>query len=233
MQVFSAAEAWIDGAGALDLQHGDLKLHPNNPPGWPDEPCLFWTVSESTGGQHLFHSTWVNLWNKAQFTGLAGGDARVRLGPGSRLAVTYTAWTPEFRKGALPAQIRFVVRNAGTTYVSEFAYTELIDAPRRIELADAASTRWAPVSWTAESFRVPGQLEFRKVEFEDVEAVGWVQQNSGSHLRVYRWNRFEFSAHPQQGAASYARNSKKPDPPGSGFWKSAGIGPISRRLGRL
>lgn len=222
----SAAEAWTSGGGAIDPDHGELKLHPNDPPGWPNEPCVLWKVGETTSGRHLFHSTWVNLWTKAQLT--AAGTPRLRLGTSSHLAVTYTAWVPEFREGALPAQIRFVVRNAGTTYVSEFAWGDLIDQPRRIVLNNPTSTRWAPVVWSGDSFRLPDTLEYQTVVFDDVEAVGWVQQNSGAHLRVYRWNRFECNAESHTGPTSYASRSSRPP-----HVRNAGMAWVMRAAGHV
>lgn len=208
---FTAAEAWTSAdAPILDTGNLYLKLHDNEPPGWPDEPCVMLALSETTGGQQMFHAAWVNLWTKPLFQGMADPHSRIRLGPDARLAVTYTAWSPDFRPGSIAPQIRFLIRNAGTTYISEFAYRDIIDRERRIVLDHPAATRWAPVAWSAESFRIPDALDFQNVAFEDVEAVGFIQQNSGSHLRLSRWNRFEFHTDPASGPTSYAFRSSRP-----------------------
>ena len=194
----------LGDASNVDTKHVYLKLNDNDPPEWPNEPAVFLACTESSQGQQAVHLTWVNLWTKPLFQGMADPSSRVLLSPGSRLAVTYSEWLPESPEPTFPSQIRFIIRNAGITYLSEFVWSQPITQPKSIVLENPASTRWAPVTWTADSFRIPESLAFQQVEFEDVEAVGFVQQNASKFMRLIRWNRFEFHAEPASGPASFA-----------------------------
>lgn len=203
---FSGAEAWTDGAPVLvtDSSSGFMRLHSNNPPGWPDEPCVLWAVGENSSGQHMFHLSWVNVWTKDVFEGMAKSGGRVRAGEEASMAVTINLWLPEFRPEAMPGGVRFIVRNAGQTLVSEFIYRELVDGPTRIELPRLGRARWAVVELAGDSLRLPAAMEFKNMELEDVDAAGFLLYGSGSHSRVIRWSRFELVAEPVAGPTSYA-----------------------------
>lgn len=206
--LYGGAEVWTSGSSILKTGSSSfMRLHSNEPPSWPNEPCVLWSVGESSGGEQMFNLCWVNLWPKALFAGMARPDDRVAAGPGSQLAVEVASWTPEMRPGAESGQVRFIIKQGGQIWVSEYAYFELVSESKRLELDNLEGERWAAVSWTEENFRLPARLEFQKVVWEDVEAVGFVFYGSGSHDRITRWSRFEFSGQPASGPVSYAYRS--------------------------
>lgn len=127
------------------------------------------------------------MFKKSDFAGAPAG--LVELPAGSRFRLNILAWWDvPGQDGAWPVQVRFLVNQAGRYYVSEAAYT--VAKAGKFILPDVAGTRWAPVTLTAREFGLPSDLQFAPVKLDDVQAVGWTGQGSGTYLRRFAVDEF-------------------------------------------
>lgn len=178
---------FTDSASTLSTNTTMMRLHDNNPAGWPNKPSLFWQGSDSSAGKNFFNLSAVFVFKKADFAGNPTG--RVALPVGSSLRLNILSWyNAAGVDGSWPVQVRFLVNNGGQYYVSDTVYTEA--KAGALALADVATAQWAPVTLSSTEFSLPADLKFGPVTLDDLQEVGWIGTGSGTYLRWFAVDEF-------------------------------------------
>ena len=190
----------IESGETLQPEMFFLRVHTNNPPGWPGYPLAFFQATDAAGGAMTFNIHALFVWKKADFSGVKNGDT-VRFDSTSSLSLNLKQWWAV--EGGLPAELRFVIRNGTRYYVSEAKFhadTAMIGPDMetsnvKFNLDDfnnnrTPGKRWSVFDPSATKFEIPVVTDWDAVDFKDVTAVGWIGQGSGKFNRLFGFDTF-------------------------------------------
>lgn len=112
-------------------------------------------------------------WGESQFMN-SGSTMGVRFDSTSTIRINKTLSSGGSALDS--AEVRLVINNAGTFYVSEFSLTGTAEDVTLTDFNDNATAgkRWSLFTPTATDFDLPASYTFEAVDFQDVESVGLI-----------------------------------------------------------
>ena len=139
--------------------------------GLRDHQWSSWS-GDASGGASRFDV--LLLWRTDQFNAL-GGNGNYSFGPTSDTCLMRIDMTALIADGT--NELRFVVLDGNTYYVSEAAYTAQQIGDGYFQIADFNGSdlpghRWATFQPTPDNYAIPAQLDFAAAQFANVRAVG-------------------------------------------------------------
>jgi len=144
---------------------------------------------QSNSGGSAANVSFVSLFLAEDFT---PGTPSYGFDSTSALNLNISAWSTQGTT-VQDAEIRFLVLEDGQYYVSEAAVTRTGNVSTfsdSLALTDfnnnaTVGKRWAPISLSATDFDIPDTLTFQSVDFQNVEAVGFIGEGGSTNLRDY------------------------------------------------
>ena len=181
-----------------------LGFNDNTPVTWPNVPEVY-LYSVASGTTTLNNINMCYMWKRADFPGNQPSAAAV-FNSISALSVRITT----FWGGSPgnPEQIRFIVKNGNSYYVSEAAKTS---GTGTLSLTDfcnnvASGKRWAPITLSGASFDIPATLTFTSQAFNDVQAVGWIGRGSRAYAGLFAFDSFSATGDYSSPGMSISQN---------------------------
>lgn len=168
---------------------------------WPNAPKVFaYSTSDSSTAANVVDASF--LWQRADFVNTG---SRVIFDVNSTLSVNVTDW---WGATGVTSQIRFLVRNGGTYYVSEASRA----GAGTLALADfnnnsTTGKRWAVIAPSGNTLALPNSgLTFAAVDFNDVQAVGWIGRGARAYSSLYGFDNFQAAGTVAQSAMIMSTN---------------------------
>jgi len=193
----------VNSATGGTFSQSAVRFHDNDPDAWPNSPQVFANINDSSGGVSYNDVTMAMVFKKEDFTNFSTGT--VGFDASSTLALHMTNWsqTPP-AVGGNPVEIRFLVQEGSTYYVSEEVRTS--QGAGDLTLTDfndnsTVGKRWAPVTMTGTSFGIPNTLSFQAVDFQDVQQIGFVAEGSRQYGAQWGFDTFSATGIPEPGTA--------------------------------
>ena len=163
------------------------RFHDNSPVSWPNVPEVFlYSVATATTVNNV---NMCYLWKRSDFVGITQTNSAA-FDSSSVLSVNLTSFGQQ--PGYNTEQIRFLVQNGSTYYVSEAVKTS---GTGTLSLSNfnnnsTAGYRWAPITLSGTSFDIPASLTFAAQAFTDVQSVGWIGRGSAGNANMFAFNSF-------------------------------------------